>query len=117
MSKKTVEVMQNAVGNFRSCIMPVVFNEAPKRSNLARISDVSKFNHALVDVGGKGVCGVEDISDPTTHPCGEISPRGTENDHSSSCHVLAAMVAAPLNDSIRARVANGKSFRDNATDE
>jgi len=115
--KEVVEVVEDPVSNLRTSVVTVIFNEAAKGGNLARIGDLAKLNHLLVDLAGECVGGIENVGDTSTHTSSEVATCDAENHNATTSHVLAAMITTSLNDGVRTRVTNCETLGGDTTDE
>ena len=56
------------------------------------------------------------IGNATAHTCSEVASRIAKHNHTSACHIFAAMVTRTLNDRNRSRVAHAEAFTHFAVD-
>jgi hypothetical protein len=82
-----------------------------------RLLNLSELNHLPVDLSGKGVSHVEDVSDSSAHSGGEVSSRVSEDDNSTSRHILATVVSDALADGKGSRVSDGESLSCDSSEE
>src|SRR3954471_469966 len=61
--------------------------------------------------------GVEHVGDTAAHARGEVATGRTEHHHATARHVLAAVVAGPLDDRVDARVAHREALAGEAAEE
>ena len=78
--------------------------------DVLRIDKGFEFDGAEVGADAKGVDIVEDISDTAAHTGREVPSGGSKDDDSSPCHVLAAVVTDPFDDSRASGVSDCESF-------
>lgn len=82
-----------------------------------RIVDGFEFNHFEVDLVAEVLGRIEDVGDTSRHSSGEVATGTSENDNSSSGHVLTTVISASLDDSGRSRVSNSESFGGDTSEE
>src|SRR3954465_15247319 len=70
-----------------------------------------------VDLGAERPVAVEDEREAAAHAGGEVAPGRPEDDDAPAGHVLAAVVAAPLDDRDRARIAHAEALAADAAEE
>ena len=61
--------------------------------------------------------GVEHVGDPAAHPGGEVAPGRAEDDDAAAGHVLAAVVADPLDHRVGAGVPHREALAGEAAEE
>ena len=112
-----VEIIEDAICDFRPSIMTMVLNEATQRGDFTRISDFAKFDHFHVNLGRESMRRIKDVRNSSTHTGSKVSPSGSKDHNSSSGHVLTSMVTGTFNNGIGNRVADSESFSSESTNE
>src|SRR3954471_1282539 len=69
-----------------------------------------ELDELRVAARGELALGIEDVGDAATHARGEVAPGRTEHDHAPAGHVLAAVIADSLDDSLDAGVAHREAL-------
>src|ERR1017187_1088409 len=113
-----VPVIENPLGATAASQVHVTINEIA--DNLHVLNFKQRFEVDGIEVAAflsEIHALVENIGDAAAHASGEISATGAEHQHQPVCHVLAAVVANPLNDRGRPGIADRKTFAGDAVKE
>src|SRR5690606_7963607 len=76
-----------------------------------------ELDEVLIAAARELVVRVPDEGDPAAHPGGEVAARGAEDHRMAPGHVFAAMLAHPLDDGVRPRVADAEPLPREAMEE
>ena len=79
--------------------------------------DTLQFDHAQVAVDQKLILRIPNVGNASAHSGGEIASCGAEDDHATSGHVFASVVADAFDDGVGAAVADAKPLGSLATEE
>jgi hypothetical protein len=113
----TREVEKNTGSKLGSSVMVVVLNETANESDLSRVLETRKLNHLLVDLTLEVTLHVKNIGDTTRHTGSEVSAGRSENENTTTSHVLATVVTNTLDDSSGTGVSDSETLSTHTTEE
>jgi len=115
--QSTGEVEKDTGSKLGTSVVVVVLNETADESDLSRVLERRKFNHLLVDLALEVTLHVKDISDTTRHTGSKVSACGSENENTTTSHVLATVVTDTLNDGSGTGVSDSETLSTHTTEE
>ncbi len=111
-------VVENPLGPRTSCQIEVACHEIFDNLQILRLNQGFEIDRIQIAALFREVSAlVEDVGDAAAHACGKISSAGSEDQHKSIRHVLAAMIAHAFDDGGRSGVADRKTFSSHAVEE
>ncbi|GFZ47935.1 hypothetical protein JCM24511_05682 [Saitozyma sp. JCM 24511] len=115
--EEVVEVAQDAVRELGTSVVAVVLDHRAELGDLLGVVDRTQLDSALVDLGRETVREVEDVGDTARHTRGKVAPGETENDDTTTGHVLATVVTGTLDDEACTRVSDGETLSGDTADK
>src|SRR3954452_12890004 len=112
-----VPLVQHAPPDRRVRAAHVLGDEVPDLDLFALVEGLDLVEHRRVDPPAEGAVLVEDERQAAAHAGGEVAPGRAEHDDAPAGHVLAAMVADPLDEGVGARVAHREALAGAAAEE
>src|ERR1700693_841200 len=88
----------------------MLLNQVQEFLEILRICDTFELDQLEIAILSKFVLGIVDVSDPARHTGGEVPSSRTQNDGTPAGHILAAVVADPLNHGQRAGISDTESL-------
>src|SRR5580704_13094164 len=113
-----VPVVENPLGAATGSQLPVTQQEISDDHHIRLVEQGLQIDGIqIAPLLGKIAALVEDVSNTATHASGEISPAGAKHQHDAIGHVLAAVVANPLDYGSGSGVADGKTLARNSVEK
>ena len=105
-----VPVVQDGAGTRAAGAIEVALEERVQLGSILSACDTAQTNKLLIGVGRHAVVVIIDVGHATRHPCAEVAARLAEHHHHPARHVLASMIAHPLDHRPRTGVADGEAL-------
>jgi hypothetical protein len=91
----------------------VLRDHLPHDLPIVRVERV-EIDHAWIEATLEVPRRIKHVRDAAAHACRKVPPGPAEHDHPPAGHVLAPVIADPLDDRVRAAVPHGKSLAGHA---
>ena len=105
-----VEVLEDLCAELRLRLLHIIREDVLQLLDVILLGNLQQGNHVLVELEIERVIHIEDVGDTTGHTGGEVLTGRSEDDGTSTGHVLETMIATALGNRRRTGITNAEAL-------